>query len=78
MAMTEKKRAVAEIVNAFEAFRDAYDDYLRRVETSIPEELDDEVLREQVRALVLGSGDVGIYLRDYSYTADSLRSLVRQ
>lgn len=76
--MTEKKHAVAEIVKAFEAFRDAYDDYLRRVETVIPEEMDDEALRERVRSLVLGSEDVGIYLRDYGYTVDSLRSLARQ
>lgn len=75
--MTDKKQATNEIVKAFEAFRDAYDEYLRRVETAIPEEVEDETLRERVRSLVLGSEDVGVYLRDYGYTVDSLRSLAR-
>lgn len=76
--MTEKKQAVEEIVKAFAAFRDAYDDYLCRVETALPEEIEDEALRERVRSLVLGSEDVGLYLRDYGYTVDSLRGLARQ
>ncbi|MBY3589473.1 hypothetical protein HJA87_06190 [Rhizobium bangladeshense] len=76
--MTDRKHATNEIVKAFEAFRDAYDEYLRRVETAIPEGVEDETLRERVRSLVLGSEDVGVYLRDYGYTVDSLRSLARQ
>lgn len=76
--MTEKKHATAEIIKAFDAFRDAYDEYLRKVETALPEEVEDEALRERVRSLVLGSEDVGIYLRDYGYTVDALRALARQ
>lgn len=76
--MTDKKHAIEEIVKAFEAFSNAYDDYLRKVETSLPEEVEDEALRERVRSLVLGSEDVGLYLRDYGYTVDSLRSLACQ
>lgn len=76
--MTEKKHAIAEIVKAFEAFRDAYDNYLREVESALPDDICDEALRERVRSLVLGSEDVGVYLRDYGYTVDSLRSLSRQ
>lgn len=76
--MTEKMGAVAKIVKAFEAFQDAYDLYLCQVESALPEDIDDETLRERVRSLVLGSDDVGVYLRDYGYTVDSLRSLARQ
>ena len=76
--MADRKHAIHEVVNAFDAFRDAYDNYLRRVETALPEEVEDEALRDRVRSLVLGSEDVGIYLRDYGYTVDSLRSLARE
>ncbi|NTE56091.1 hypothetical protein G6M78_13520 [Agrobacterium tumefaciens] len=76
--MTQKKHAIDAIVKAFDAFRNAYDEYLFMVETAIPEEMDDEALTGHVRSLVLGSEDVGIYLRDYGYTVDSLRSLARQ
>lgn len=78
MAMTTHIDSIFTIVKAFDVFREAYDAYLREVETALPDDAEDEALQERVRSLVLGSGDVAIYLRDYGYTIDSMRALLRQ
>lgn len=80
--MTTKSGAVTTVIKAFDAFRNAYDFFLLQIETALPDEADDgsddEALREKVRSLVLGSGDVAIYLRDYGYTIDSMRHIPRK
>lgn len=76
--MTPEKSAVAAVTEAFNAFRDAYDLYVCTVDTALPSDVDNEMLRDRIASLVIGSGDIGIYLRDYGYTIDSLRSLARQ
>jgi len=76
--MTRKTVAIKEVIKAFDTFREAYDQYVQTVDTALPSDIEDDVLRERIAALVIGSGDVGIYLRDYGYTVDSLRSVVRR
>lgn len=76
--MTTKSGAIKKVIKAFDTFRDAYDQYVQTVDTALPSEIDDDALRERIASLVIDSVDVGIYLRDYGYTVDSLRSLVRQ
>lgn len=78
MAMTTHIDSIFTIVKAFDIFREAYDAYLLEVETALPDDVEDEALQERVRSLVLGSGDVSIYLRDYGYTVDSMRALLRK
>ncbi|TAV90463.1 hypothetical protein [Rhizobium leguminosarum] len=76
--MTTKSGAVAKVVEAFDTFREAYDQYVQAVDTALPSEVEDDALRERIASIVIGSGDVGIYLRDYGYTIDSMRHLPRQ
>lgn len=76
--MTRKTAAITEVIRAFDTFREAYDQYVQTVDTALPSEIEDDALRERIASLVIGSGDVGLYLRDYGYTVDSLRSLARQ
>jgi hypothetical protein len=78
MAMTTHIDSIFTIVKAFDVFREAYDNYLLEVETALPDDVEEEALQERVRSLVLGSGDVSIYLRDYGYTVDSMRALLRR
>ncbi|MGO7637596.1 hypothetical protein [Rhizobium leguminosarum] len=76
--MTTKSSAVAKVVKAFDTFREAYDQYVHVVDTALPSEIEDDALRERIASLVIGSGDVGLYLRDYGYTVDSMRTLARR
>ncbi|MGO8297934.1 hypothetical protein ACC817_16300 [Rhizobium ruizarguesonis] len=76
--MTTKSGAVAKVVEAFDTFREAYDHYVQTVDTALPSEVEDDALRERIASIVIGSSDVGLYLRDYGYTVDNLRSLARQ
>lgn len=76
--MTTKSGAIAKVINAFDAFREAYDQYVQTMDTALPGDVEDDALRERIASLVIGSGDVGIYLRDYGYTIDSMRSLARR
>ena len=76
--MTTKSGAIANVIKAFDAFREAYDQYVQKVDTALPSDIEDDPLRERIASLVIGSGDVGIYLRDYGYTIDSMRTLARR
>ena len=76
--MTTKSGAITNVIRAFDTFQQAYDQYVQTVDTALPSNVEDDALRERIASLVIGSGEVGIYLRDYGYTVDSLRSLVRQ
>ncbi|NNH58872.1 hypothetical protein HLI01_19135 [Rhizobium laguerreae] len=76
--MTVKSGAVTTVIKAFDAFQEAYDQYVQAVDTALPSDTEDDALRERIASLVIGSGDVGIYLRDYGYTIDSMRHLPRQ
>lgn len=76
--MTMKSGAIKSVIKAFDTFREAYDQYVQAVDTALPSDVEDDELRAEIASLVIGSGDVGIYLRDYGYAVDSLRSLARQ
>ncbi|RVO61801.1 hypothetical protein [Sinorhizobium meliloti] len=76
--MTTKSGAITKVIKAFDTFREAYDQYVQTVDTALPSDVEDDALRERIASLVIGSSDVGIYLRDYGYTIDSLRSLARR
>ncbi|MBB4569234.1 hypothetical protein [Rhizobium leucaenae] len=76
--MTTKSGAITKVIKAFDTFREAYDQYVQTVDTALPSDVEDDALRERIASLVIGSGDVGLYLRDYGYTVDSLRSLAGQ
>lgn len=76
--MTTRSSAIKKVIKAFDNFREAYDHYVQAVDTALPSEIEDDGLRERIASLVIGSGDVAIYLRDYGYTVDSLRSLARR
>lgn len=51
---------------------------MQTVDTALPSDIEDDGLRKRIASLVIGSGDVGIYLRDYGYTVDSLQALGRR
>lgn len=76
--MTTESNAIATVIKAFDIFQEAYDQYVQTVDTALPSEVENEALRGRIASLVLDSVDVGIYLRDYGYTVDSLRSLARR
>ncbi|TBB56264.1 hypothetical protein ELH44_22325 [Rhizobium ruizarguesonis] len=76
--MTTKSGAISTVIKAFETFREAYDQYVQTVDTALPSDVEDDALRERIASLVIGSGDVGVFFRDYGYTIDSLRSLARR
>ncbi len=76
--MTTKSSAIKKVIEAFDNFREAYDQYVQTVDTALPSDIEDDGLRERIASLVIGSSDVGIYLRDYGYTVDSLRALGRR
>lgn len=74
--MVQKKAdAISKVVKAFDAFREAYDRYIMDVEDLMPgdEDGEDEYLKKRIASLVIGSGDVALYLRDYGYTVDAMR-----
>ncbi len=76
--MVKNKTAIFEVIRAFDAFKEAYDVFVSSVESAVPEEVHDEELWDRVSSLVLGSEEVAIYLRDYGYTVDRLRTTAQR
>ena len=72
---TEEAVVVRRIVREFELFCTAYDRYIQQVDQAVCEL--DEALHNKAVPLVLGAGDVGIFVRDAGYLVDSLRAVAK-